>query len=167
MTDGRARWPSTESLTKVLSALGVSLGEFAALAEDADRSEPDVPLLGFAQAGDDGFFDDGGFPAGEGWDRMAFPGVAREGLFALGVQGDSMLPAYRAGDRLVVDRTVADFRPGDRVVVRTIAGEVMAKELRRQTADRIELKSLNPDYPDRTLRRRDVSWMGRILWASQ
>ena len=167
MTDGRARWPSTESLTKVLSALGVSLGEFAALADDADRSEPGVPLLGFAQAGDDGFFDDGGFPAGEGWDRMAFPGVAREGLFALGVQGDSMLPAYRAGDRLVVDRTVADFRPGDRVVVRTIAGEVMAKELRRQTADRIELKSLNPDYPDRTLRRRDVSWMGRILWASQ
>lgn len=53
------------------------------------------------------------------------------------------------------------------MVVKTKNGEVMAKELRRQTADRIELKSLNPDYPDRTLRRRDVSWMGRILWASQ
>ncbi|WP_296820014.1 helix-turn-helix transcriptional regulator [Brevundimonas sp.] len=165
--DGRARWPSTESLTKVLAVLGVSLGEFAALAEDGARGDGAVPLLGFAQAGDDGFFDDGGFPAGEGWDRMAFPGAAREGLFALRVQGDSMLPAYRAGDRLVVDRTASDFRVGDRVVVRTTAGEVMAKELRRQTADRIELKSLNPNYPDRTLKRRDLSWMGRILWASQ
>ena len=40
MTDGRARWPSTESLTKVLSALGVSLGEFAALAEVSDGFAP-------------------------------------------------------------------------------------------------------------------------------
>ena len=163
---GRLRWPSTESLTKVLTVCGVSLADFARLAEDAG-GEAAVPLIGFAQAGDDGFFDDQGFPAGQGWDRMAFPGRDAEGLFALEVSGDSMLPAYRAGDRLVVDRSVSDYRRGDRVVVRTIEGEVLAKELKRLTGTLIELKSLNPDFQDRTLELRDVSWMGRILWASQ
>lgn len=163
---GRLRWPSTESLGAALSAAGASLAEFAALAEDDAQEALGLPVIGFAQAGDDGFFDDGGFPVGEGWDRMAFPGSPREGLFALRVQGDSMQPAYREGDRLVVDRA-ADIRRGDRVVVCTAAGEVMAKELKRRTADRLELKSLNPAYADRTLPLGEVSWIGRILWASQ
>lgn len=163
---GRPRWPSTESLTRVLSVCGVSLAEFAELAGDGAMEAP-VPLIGFAQAGDDGFFDDQGLPVGEGWDQMAFPGRAREGLFALEVSGDSMLPAYRAGDRLVVDRAVTEYRRGDRVVVRTTSGEVLAKELKRRTATRLELMSLNPEFRDRTLEVKDVSWMGRILWASQ
>lgn len=166
MSGERLRWPSTESLTKVLTVCGVTLAEFARLAEDAG-SEPSLPLIGFAQAGDDGFFDDQGFPAGVGWDRMAFPGREAEGLFALEVAGDSMLPAYRAGDRLVVDRSVSEYRKGDRVVVRTVDGEVLAKELRRRTAQRLELASLNPEFQDRTLDLKDIFWMGRILWASQ
>ncbi len=70
MPDGRARWPSTESLAKVLAATGADLSEFTALvlgaralpaaARPASRR---VPLIGFAQAGADGFFDDGGYPS--------------------------------------------------------------------------------------------------------
>lgn len=166
MSGDRPRWPSTESLTKVLTVCGVSLAEFAELAGDG-ASETPVPLIGLAQAGDDGFFDDQGLPDGDGWERMDFPGRAREGLFALRVSGESMLPAYRAGDRLVVDRSVDAYRRGDRVVVRTVQGEVLAKELKRRTATRLELKSLNPEFRDRVLEIKDVSWMGRILWASQ
>jgi len=163
---GRNRWPSTESLTKVLMVSGVSLAEFAELAGDGAVEAP-VPLLGFAQAGDDGFFDDQGLPSGEGWDVLAFPGRSREGLFALRVSGDSMLPAYREGDHLVVDRAATEYRRGDRVVVRTLAGEVLAKELIRRTATRLELKSLNPEFRDRTFAIKEVSWIGRILWISQ
>jgi len=52
-------------------------------------------------------------------------------------------------------------------VVKTTAGEILAKELKRQTARTIELRSLNPAYPDRALAKDEVSWMARILWASQ
>ena len=45
----------------------------------------------------------------------------------------------------------APIRRGDRVVVRTRGGEVMAKELKRRTAKSIELKSLNAQHADRTL----------------
>ncbi|MFZ5669611.1 MAG: S24 family peptidase [Pseudomonadota bacterium] len=167
--EARPRWPSTESLSKVLEATGVSFAEFAALAE-GDGGAPaarGVPLIGFAQAGDDGYFDDAGFPVGQGWDEIDFPGLARDGVYALEISGDSMAPVYREGDRIVVDPAAADPRRGDRVVVKTVDGEVLAKEVARITTRSIELKSLNPDYPGRTLERREIAWIARILWASQ
>mgnify|MGYP006873879926 FL=1 len=43
----------------------------------------------------------------------------------------------------------------------------MAKILKRQTANTVELASANPDHADRTFNRNDVAWIARILWASQ
>jgi phage repressor protein C with HTH and peptisase S24 domain len=48
-----------------------------------------------------------------------------------------------------------------------MSGEIMAKELKRQTARTVELRSINPAYPDRVLPREELNWMARILWASQ
>ena len=71
-------------------------------------------------------------------------------MFALEVQGDSMEPLYRDGDVLIVSPN-ANIRKGDRVVVRTASGEVMAKELKRRTVRTIELRSLNPEHADRLI----------------
>ncbi|RVD72735.1 MAG: helix-turn-helix transcriptional regulator [Mesorhizobium sp.] len=171
-SDGRPRWPSTESLAKIIEATGASLEEFTGLVEgdgaipasQARRSA--VPLLGFAQAGAGGFFDDAGYPAGQGWDLVELPARATASSYALQVQGDSMLPLYRNGDVLIVEPGAAT-RKGDRVVVKTVAGEVMAKVLARQTVKSIVLVSLNPDHPDRDIPMRDIEWVARIVWASQ
>jgi phage repressor protein C with HTH and peptisase S24 domain len=125
-----------------------------------------VPLLGFAEAGSGGYFDDSGCPTGEGWNRAAFPAVNDRHAYALEVSGQAMEPAYRDGDVIVVS-PAAPVRRGDRVVVRTRGGEVMAKELKRKTAKTLELKSLNSAHADRTLESDDVQWMARILWVSQ
>jgi phage repressor protein C with HTH and peptisase S24 domain len=173
--DGRPRWPSTESLAKIIEATDSSLDEFFALIEGkparaAGKLLPaqasTVPLIGFAQAGAGGFFDDAGFPAGQGWDLIDLPAAAGEGSYALQVQGDSMLPLYRHGDMLVVQPDAA-VRKGDRVVVKTTSGEVMAKVLERRTSTAVELISLNPDHPLRRLAAADVEWLARIVWASQ
>ena len=163
---GRARWPSTESIAKALTATGTPFDTFVSLVEAGGVAARAVPLLGFAEAGAGGYFDDGGFPAGEGWDEIAFPAVTDEHAYALEVSGQSMEPAYRDGDIIVVS-PAAPIRRGDRVVVRTRGGEVMAKELKRKTARSIELKSLNAQHADRTLPVADVLWIARILWASQ
>jgi phage repressor protein C with HTH and peptisase S24 domain len=164
---GRARWPSTESIAKALAATGISFDIFVTLIEPGTGAAARaVPLLGFAEAGAGGYFDDGGFPAGEGWDEIAFPAVTDDHAYALEVSGQSMEPAYRDGDVILVSPS-APIRRGDRVVVRTRGGEVMAKELKRKTAKSIELKSLNVQHPDRTLATSDVLWIARILWASQ
>lgn len=163
--DGRPRWPSTESISRALAAVGASFDDFAALVEG--RRGMSAPLIGFAQAGADGFFDDSGFPLGEGWEQVRFPGVENEdGLYALEISGDSMEPAYREGDRIVVSPT-AQLRRGDRIVAKTQAGEVMAKILGRRSETLVELQSLNPRHPVRKLHPSDLSWMARILWVSQ
>jgi phage repressor protein C with HTH and peptisase S24 domain len=163
----RARWPSTESIAKALAATGTTMETFVGLLQGGGAVAPrGVPLLGFAEAGAGGYFDDGGFPAGEGWDEIAFPAVSDEHAYALEVSGQSMEPAYRDGDVIIVS-PAAPIRRGDRVVVKTRAGEVMAKELKRTTAKSIELKSLNAEHSDRTLAASDVLWIARILWSSQ
>jgi len=161
----RPRWPSTESSAKALAAVRVDFEEFAALASGTAQTRC-VPLIGFAQAGADGFFDDAGFPVGEGWEEIIFPGVEDAHAYALEITGDSMVPVYRAGDRVVVAPGETP-RKGDRVVVRTVKGEVMAKEVAKISGDGIELLSLNPDYPGRILKSSDIAWMARIVWASQ
>jgi len=165
---GRARWPSTESISKALAATGTGIETFVGLIQGGGTGAPTrgVPLLGFAEAGAGGYFDDGGFPAGTGWDEIAFPAVDDTHAYALEVSGQSMEPAYRDGDVIVVS-PAAPIRRGDRVVVKTRDGEVMAKELKRSTAKSIELKSLNAQHPDRTIANEDVLWVARILWASQ
>ncbi|MFL5008617.1 helix-turn-helix transcriptional regulator [Rhizobium sp.] len=176
--DGRLRWPSTESIAKVLDATGASMEQFLAFMRPDGafgRQEGafpqrggSIPLLGFAQAGAGGFFDDGGFPAGQGWDVVEFPAAParKAGVYALEVQGESMMPLYRDGDVLIVEPG-AQVRRNDRVVVRTNEGEVMAKVLLRQTPRSIELMSLNPEHPNRTFELSDVDWIARIIWASQ
>ena len=162
----RPRWPSTESLTRILQATGLSLGEFAALAHDAPERPATVPMLGMAQAGQDGFFDDAGLPVGDGWEQTDLP-RPRETLLSLRVTGDSMAPVYREGDRIIVDREASDVRKGDRVVVRTTGGETLAKEVAGLTAKAVTLASINPAYEPRVVARKDIVWMGRILWVSQ
>lgn len=164
--EGRARWPSTESVAKSLAATGVSIDDFVSLITDGKSAAQAVPLIGFAEAGAGGFFDDGGFPVGKGWDEIAFPAIADEHAYALEISGESMLPAYRDGDIIIVSPG-APVRRGDRVVVKTKSGEVTVKELKRQTTKTVELKSLNSDHPERVLPLEDVVWIARIVWASQ
>jgi phage repressor protein C with HTH and peptisase S24 domain len=164
--EGKPRWPSTESIARALQATGASFDEFAALlggsAASAGRA---IPIIGLAKAGADGFFDDQGFPlAAE--ETVRFPGLGPERVYALEITGDSMEPLYREGDVVIVQPGAA-LRRGDRVVVRTRDGEVMAKALGRRNEQRVELLSLNPAYPARDLPPGDIAWIARILWASQ
>jgi phage repressor protein C with HTH and peptisase S24 domain len=164
--EGRERWPSTESVAKALAATNSSFDTFVQLIGDTARTGRSVPLLGFAQAAAGGYFDDGGYPTGKGWDEVALPSANDEHTYALEISGDQMKPAYRDGDVIVVSPGTP-IRRGDRVVVKTRAGEVMVREMKRRTAKTLELQSLNPSHVDRTLAAGDVEWIARIVWASQ
>jgi phage repressor protein C with HTH and peptisase S24 domain len=166
---GKLRWPSTESISKVLQATGSTLEQFVALIGKDGPARvrlKRVPLIGLAQAGTAGFFDDAGFPAGAGWEEIAFPELIDPHAYALEINGESMLPVYRDGDRIIVSPE-ANTRRGDRVVVKTLEGEVMAKQLARLTIRRVELQSFNPQFEDRLLDLADVAFIHRIIWASQ
>jgi phage repressor protein C with HTH and peptisase S24 domain len=164
--DGRERWPSTESISKALAATSTSIDGFVQLIGDADQTAPSVPLLALAQAGNAGHFDDAGFPAGKGWDQAGLPAISDEHAYALEISGDAMKPVYRDGDVVVVSPGTP-IRRGDRVVVKTRAGEILLRELKRRTARSLELESLNASQPDRTLAAAEVQWIARIVWVRQ
>jgi phage repressor protein C with HTH and peptisase S24 domain len=164
---GKARWPSTESVAKILISTGESLPVFVGLIGERGRpARRRLPLLGYARAGAAGHFDDAGYPAGRGWDEVDLPGIAEDGAYALKIAGDSMEPAYRAGDIIIVAPGAA-IRRGDRVVVKTRDGEVMAKQLLRHSTKRTELRSLNDRHPVRGLAADEIAWMARIIWVTQ
>jgi phage repressor protein C with HTH and peptisase S24 domain len=172
--DGRARWPSTESIAKVLDAVGARMEDFAALVTGAAAISRGgrtvvnrrIPLIGLAQAGGEGYFDDGGYPVGGSWDEISLPEIGDANAYALEISGDSMEPVFRDGDVVIVS-PAAPVRRGDRVVVRTRKGEVMAKELRRHSAKRIDVASLNPAHPSYSFELPEIAWVHRIVWASQ
>lgn len=165
---GRQRWPSTESIAKILDATGWTIEEFVGLVgQDASVARTrHIPILGFAQAGKHGFFDDSGFPVGSGWDQAEFPAVGDPDAYALKVTGESMRPVYRAGD-IVILSPAANIRRGDRVVVKTTSGEVMAKQVESRSREGVDLHSFNPEFPDVHLAADEVVWFARIVWASQ
>lgn len=171
---GKSRWPSTESLAKVLQATGARLEDFTALVMGAralpearqQRGRNKIPLVGMAQAGRAGLFDDGGYPTGAGWDQLEIPATSDTNAYALSLEGDSTEPVYREGD-IVLASPAAPVRVGDRVVARAADGIVMVKRLAQHTAARIELASLNPAHPELRFAMEEISWMHRIVWVRQ
>ena len=178
-SDGRARWPSTETLAKIFQVTGEDFERLpdymSGNVDPANQSFPrarmgvlhKIPLIGCAQAGQEGYFDDAGFPVGQGWEMIEFPKMHDASVYALEVSGESMEPLYRDGDILIVSPSAENLRRGDRVVVKTQKGEVMAKQLSRLTQTQVTLKSLNPSFDDIILPREMVQWVARILWVSQ
>lgn len=164
--DGKPRWPSTESVSRALAAVETNWEEFGALLAGRNSvAGRAIPIVGMARAGADGFFDESGFPVGAD-ETVRFPDLGEDRVYALEIAGDSMEPTYRAGDVVVVQPGAA-VRRGDRVVVRTRSGEVMAKVLGRKNDQTVELISLNPTHKPREIAAPDIEWIARIVWASQ
>ncbi len=165
---GKQRWPTTESLAKVLDVTDNTLADFVELVgphAGAGKGRR-YPVIGLARAGGAGYFDDAGFPAGTGWRDVEGPDVGDETAYALEITGESMLPVYRPGDIVIVSPE-AQIGRGDRVILKTAKGEVMAKEIVRRTKRQVELRSVNRSHPDPVIPAANVLWMHRIVWASQ
>ena len=165
-SDGRERWPSTESIAKALAAADSSIETCARLIDDEAGDGRAVPLLGLAPASSSGAFDELGYPSGKGWSEIALPSAEDNRAFALEISGDALMPAYPDGAVILVSPT-APIRKGDRVVVRTKTSEVMVAMLKRRTAKALELRSLDAAQAERTLAANDIAWIARIVWASQ
>ncbi len=163
----RPRWPSTESLAKVLEATGMSLADFAALAEgQAAQVRSQMPLLGLEVAAHHGHFDQLGYPVGAVWGVAVLPGHAEDGAYALDIADTELAPIYRPGDRIVVS-PAREIRAGDRVLVKLVSGALVVKRVSGLSPTQLSLVGLDGQTPDLVLDLADVVWMSRIVWVSQ
>ncbi|HEY1980506.1 MAG TPA: helix-turn-helix transcriptional regulator [Xanthobacteraceae bacterium] len=164
---GHERWPSTESIAKAIDAANITFHTFADLVDgDGAAKAQTVPLLGFAEADAQGFFDASGVPTGDGCDAIPFPDAKKEGYFARKVLGRSMEPAYHDGDVLILSR-LAPLRAGDRIVLCLRGGECVVKEFNAETIKTIEVKSIDAGQAVATVQLADVKWYARVMWVRQ
>lgn len=166
--EGRERWPSTESISKILRATGATLEDFLRLVEPSGSLRRSmIPMIAMPQASAGKILTDEGLPTGgPGWDEIEFPDFGQEKVFALEITGDTMAPLYRDGDILIVSPT-ANPRKGDRVVICTTGGEILAQELKRRSAKTVDVTSLARTGEERSIPTEEVVWIARIMWARQ
>ncbi len=169
----RPRWPSTESLAKVLDATGASLEDFASLLQGVEKKKTIAPsdpnavlMIGLKAASSGERFDTFGTPTGAGWQSLSGADIKPQSAFALEVEDDSLEPVYRQGDKLIV-APGEPVRQGQRVVVCTRQGELLVKTLGRRSPTQIELRPLHTHRPQRTLKSDDFIWVSRIISVTQ
>lgn len=170
--DGRPRWPSTESLAKVLEVTQMPFSDFAALLQDKAeissthfRSFPaylctsdELREVDPQQLTD--------FQLDKFCDSFIFPSSQSEKFFALEVSSNSFEPYYREGQILIVSPETS-LRRHDHVLIATKSGDLHCGALQRQTNERIEFRRDTPDDKPRVVQVADLVWVARVSWVSQ
>lgn len=160
--DGRPRWPSTESIAKVLEATDLGLDDLVRLirGEGAPPSPAArrLPVLAPSDAAS-GFAES---TAG----GIDFADLGPAGLFACPISGVAEAGPYRCGDVVVASREVAPRR-GDRVLVMTRDGRLVVRAFLSRNGRSCELAPACGRRRRSRLPVADVLWIARILWASQ
>ena len=164
--DGRPRWPSTESVAKILEATHTSFAEFVTLVDPsaATMPRPAVPYVPLSKM-NAGQFDAAGFPATE-FERIELSNLAGPHLYAVELDTDAFAPVYRQGDTLLVAPD-AGVRRGDRIVLMPARGTPRLGTLVRKTAEHITLGSIAEPTVSEELRIAEVAWLVRVVWAAQ
>ncbi|MBT4486991.1 MAG: helix-turn-helix transcriptional regulator, partial [Rhodospirillaceae bacterium] len=101
----------------------------------------DLPILGHAEAGEDGTFLDNGTVTGYAGRPANLVGVTN--AYALIVHNSSMRPRYEPREIIEVDPNIP-VQPNDYVVVQTVDDRAFIKLLRRRTQRAIILEQYNP-----------------------
>ncbi|TVQ35997.1 MAG: helix-turn-helix transcriptional regulator [Geminicoccaceae bacterium] len=164
--DGRPRWPSTESLAKILDATQTTLGEFVSLVQPGTSvaARATIPCVRLSAAAVSQF-DGAGFPQAS-FERIELSHLDARHLYALEIDRDDYAPVYRNGDTVLISPGVG-VRRHDRVALMPKGGELRLGVLQRRTAERLTLMGLKDPEEVSAFAPADVSWLARIVWVSQ
>lgn len=170
--DGKLRWPSTESISRILDATGTELPAFVALMDERDSSAPHsespaLPLLRLDRAARGGCFDADGAPVGAEWkqaDIFRKDDTGGRPVHMIEISGRAFEPLYRDGDRLILSPS-APLRRGDRAVIGLADKKIVIGEVTRRTATRLALDL--PSGDAQTFSAPEIAWTARVLWTGQ
>jgi phage repressor protein C with HTH and peptisase S24 domain len=124
-----------------------------------------VPVVGFAQLGDNGHFVDIEYPVGYGDGFVAAP-TADKDAYALRCVGDSMRPRIKDREFVVVEPN-HKVEPGDEVLVKSKDGRVMVKEFLYERAGRVHLISVNETHAPIAIDKDNIEKMHYVGWIAK
>jgi len=166
--NGKERWPSMESVAKVLKATGNTFDDFAGLISGRllGRTNRPIPLLPLKSKDVSRFFDPAGERTGDDWEAIDLPLVVDPGMIAVEICDNRMEPVFSSGDTLVVSPDAA-LRRGDRVLVLTDDGYLTGYRFKKRLAEAIDFSGLAGATDDVRLPVGRVVWVARIstVWT--
>jgi phage repressor protein C with HTH and peptisase S24 domain len=168
--EGKPRWPSTESISKILTATNTTMADFVSLIYGDESGMPKplqrVKCIRISDVEQENPFDASGFPGKGPWDEIDVPFIDDRHAYVIELDRDLAPPVYRTGDLLIVSPS-SSIRRHDRVLARRRGGELEVGILTRRTAQRVLLDDLLGRGEERALSANELSWLARIVWVSQ
>lgn len=168
--DDKLRWPSTESLAKILHVTNCSLEEFVKLlAPEKTISKTDgqyPPLEGFSEAQTAPLIDGQSSAVRNAPETIGWPDYPPAHAFAIKISGDDMEPFYREGDILLISKS-ANISPGDRIIIKLKSGNIVGKIFTGKNTNGIECTPFGKNAPSAFTAHEQIDWVARIIWASQ
>lgn len=162
--------PITEKTVIAIEALPGLRGWFSQPNFDENVSPAQIgtraiPLINYVQAGQ--LTDIGAAFTGEAMEYLLTDLRLSDHAFALEIEGDSMLPEFRPGDRVIIDQEVGPA-PGDFVAARNGSEQATFKKYRPRGINEngeevFELVPLNDDYPTLYSNRERLAIIGTMI----
>lgn len=178
-SDGKPRWPSTESISKIMVVTGITASEFLEqVSKDSDFSTEYkengadcIPLINFQDMQRDSVLNKNLLPQIESGKWQSYPlpfqGLYRRNTYyAVKIDSKDFEPCYRLNDTLIV-QAICNIKLGNKIIAKTDNGEIHIGILVKNNIDSILLKSLN--YPQRncSIESNNFTLVAKIVWASQ
>ncbi len=165
--DGNPRWPSMESVNKVLQACNITFEDFIALskAEGISYKPETIALIDIEKLGDKKHIDDNGALIRKNCNAIKFPNIQDNKIFAIDITTNKFEPWFKSGNMLIISPN-ADIRRGDRLVLKTVDNEIIIGELIKKTVQKTEIKEICSGK-NMELKNNDILWSYRIIWTSQ
>lgn len=191
--EGRPRWPSTESLSKILTVTGEPFLDFVLLTGaltgtqggdsgnghgPAGFDQPvsggrlpsgqprTIPVLPLDRVTTGDHFTPAGQPTGNAWGHIDFDGSVGRDAFGIEISGGEFDPVYRDGDTVIAS-CAAEIRRGDRVVIGLVGGGTAIRRVVRHDADGYYVEGLRQSGQPQFLPQDQVRFAARILWVTQ
>lgn len=163
--DGKNRWPSLDSINKIIEACNIGFEQFYNLADNsaATETQNSIPYIKFSKLINNQI-EDAKLATSE-WNRIRFPETICN-LYSIDVDTNSYEPYFRKNTTIIVNQN-SEIRKGDRIVILLDDGRVLINEFIRRTPSTLEVCDLLNKEIESTISIRKISLVNRIMWASQ
>ena len=164
--DGKQRWPSLDSINRILEVYNIEFEDLYKLSDDIHSTKqslsiPYISLSGLSQGSrtDVRKFDI------SSWRQVQFP-YSTQNMYAIDLDDSCYEPLYNFGSTLVVAKD-SEIRRGDRIVIITRSGESLIREFIRREENAIKVCTPYDKENLQYINLSDIRLLNRIMWASQ
>lgn len=164
--DGKNRWPSLDSLNKVLEFCNLSFDEFYKYGESNQNNDNlnAIPYMKLSSLNQFQECNDNTINT-TNWEMVCFPEKTKN-LYALEVDTTEYAPLYKFGTLIVLTQN-SEIRRGDRVAIFKNDGTITLCEFIHRKPQTIELMALTNSQKIISIDINDINFLHRIVWASQ